>query len=90
VLRGAAQAKFQPTQADAANLCAGVFTNSRSDVRFSMSMHDLGTALRLDAHVVDMTLSLADERGWVRVVGNSVKLTAAGIYVAKETLALPR
>jgi len=75
----------------AAQLCAMVLLNGKAaGGRFALTVDDLATMLGLPPDRVHAVILDASERHLVRSVAASVVLQAAGIYLAKETLGLPR
>ena len=74
----------------AANVCAAVFDHRPSEGRFVMRMTELLKATALPFDELEAATAWAAERGWLRRAPNTVELTASGIYIAKETLDLPR
>ena len=75
----------------AANVCAAVLSNGRRAGRFSLSIDELRRAMHLSEDQAKVASLLAANRQWVRLISDEVvELRAAGIYVAKVTLDLPR
>ena len=74
----------------AANVCAAVLSAGKHDGRFAMSIDQLRRAMDLSERQAEVATTWATEREWVRRRANQVELRAAGIYVAKATLQLPR
>ena len=74
----------------AANVCAAVLSGGKHDGRFAMSIDELRRAMDLSERQAEVAIMWAAEREWVRRRANQVELKAAGIYVAKVTLELPR
>jgi hypothetical protein len=74
----------------AANVCAAVLSSGKHDGRFAMSIDELRRAMDLSERQAEVATMWAAEREWVRRRANQVELKAAGIYVAKVTLQLPR
>jgi hypothetical protein len=74
----------------AANVCATVLSSGKHDGRFAMSIDELRHAMDLSERQAEAATMWAAEREWIRRRANQVELKAAGIYVAKVTLQLPR
>jgi hypothetical protein len=74
----------------AVNVCAAVLSGGKHKGRFAMSINELRRAMDLSERQVEVATMWAAEREWVRRRANQVELKAAGIYVAKATLQLPR
>jgi hypothetical protein len=55
-----------------------------------MTLHRLREAMALTEPQLKVVAAWAAERHWIRWIANRIELRAAGIYVAKETLNLPR
>jgi hypothetical protein len=77
-------------EASAAKLCAAVFLKGKILGRFAMLLDELPVATGLPRAEVQAVINLAIERAWLRLGYNYIELQAAGIYVAKEMLDLPR
>ena len=77
-------------EASAAKLCAAVFLKGKILGRFAMLLDELPVATGLPRAEVQAVINLAIERAWLRLGYNYSELQAAGIYVAKEMLDLPR
>jgi len=78
------------TETIAVNICATILSSGRHDGRFSMSIDDLRQAMDLTDYQTKIATARAVERQWVRLFADQIELSAAGSYVAKETLDLPR
>jgi len=76
--------------ADAVNLCAVVFLNGKSEGRFAMRELELPKASAMPTYRLEVAVKWAIESAWLRRRFRCVALTAAGIYVAKTHLDLPR
>ncbi len=76
--------------ATAARLCAKVFSNGKSNGRFSIPISNLRKVADLGRGEFQSILACAIRNRWLHVRGSRVELRAAGIYVAKEALHLPR
>lgn len=74
----------------AAQLCARVLANGKSKGRFSMSMSSLRKASGLSRAELQSVFAFALRNKWLRLRTQGVELTAAGIFVAKDVLHLPR
>jgi hypothetical protein len=74
----------------AAKLCAMVFLKGKVLGRFAMLLDDVPKAMGLPLAEIEAGTDWAVEHGWLHRGKNYVELLAAGIYVAKETLDLPR
>ncbi len=74
----------------AANLCAAVLCHGKHSHQFGMTLDALGEAMALTETQLKVVAAWAAERHWIRWIANRIELRAAGIYVAKETLDLPR
>jgi hypothetical protein len=91
-------AKRQPREADeqeqeviATKLCAVVYRNGKVDGRFQMPLDYLRVKAGLTLTATVTGLSLAELRDWASMNQRGVvALKAAGIYVAKGVLGLPR
>jgi hypothetical protein len=75
---------------DAVNLCAIVFLNGKSEGRFAMPELVLRKASAMPVYRLEVAVTRAIESAWLRSRLGSVELTAAGVYVAKAYLDLPR
>jgi len=78
------------SEAIAVSLCAAVLLKGRTAGRFVMILDELRKASDLPRDQFDAALGIAAERSWMRIDVGHVELKAAGIYVAKEDLDLPR
>jgi hypothetical protein len=65
-------------------------TRHADDGQFAMSIDELRHAMDLSERQAEVATMWAAEREWIRRRANQVELKAAGIYVAKVTLQLPR
>jgi hypothetical protein len=74
----------------AANLCAIVFLNGKSEGRFAMSERVLRKSSAMPMYRLEVAVTRAVESAWLRRRLGSVELTAAGVYVAKAHLDPPR
>ena len=74
----------------AAKLCAMVLSRGRHDRQFRMTLDALCVAMALTQPQLKVVAAWAAEHDWIRWIANRIELRAAGIYVAKETLELPR
>ena len=74
----------------AAGVCATVLRCGKHDGRFVMSIVALRRTLDLSERQTRDATTWAAERAWVRLFAGQVELKAAGIYVAKAVLDLPR
>lgn len=74
----------------AAELCATIFGRGSASGRFTIGLTELRrlTALPLDR--LEAATAWATQHAWMRSDRDHVELSAAGIYVAKVTLDLPR
>ena len=86
----AEQAETQDRGAEAAKLGALVFSNGRLLDRFAMSVDDARKQASLPRLLFEEAVTWAMETGWLRLRPRHIELTAAGIYVAKSYLDLPR
>jgi hypothetical protein len=80
----------QEPEGTAAELCAVVYLNGKVDGHFQMSLDHLHSKCGLSLTAIDAGLAMGEQRDWVRRSRSAVALKAAGIYVAKGLLALPR
>jgi hypothetical protein len=76
--------------AEAAKLCALVFSNGRVLGRFAMPVANAMTRASLLPSQFDEVIDWAVVSGWIRRRASHIELTAAGIYVAKAQLDVPR
>jgi hypothetical protein len=74
----------------AANLCATVLSHGKHSHHFGMTLDALREAMALTQHQLKVVAAWAAEHDWIRWIADRIELKAAGIYVAKETLDLPR
>ena len=78
-------------QARAEKVCAMILAAGKTDGRFSMAVTALRRAAAGELGDVSEAVAGAVRNKWMRRAGgNRVELTAAGIYVAKNALDLPR
>ncbi len=77
-------------EAVAADLCAMVFSSRTAAGGFTMRLSDLSKAAALPPDQLEAATNWAADQAWLRCGPDHVELTAAGIYVAKVTLDLPR
>jgi hypothetical protein len=76
--------------ADAAKLCALVFLNGKTLARFSIPVELAIEQAGLPLRRFQEAFAWAISSGWIRRRPTHIELTAAGIYVAKAYLDLPR
>jgi hypothetical protein len=76
--------------ADAAKLCALVFLNGRLLDRFAVRSRDAAQQAGMPGLRFEEIVTWAVVSGWMRRRPSHIELTAAGIYVAKSYLDLPR
>jgi len=74
----------------AADLCAMVYQSGKVAGHFEMPLDRLHQQSKRTPGVTETALILAERRDWIRRGGSGVTLKAAGIYVAKGALGLPR
>jgi hypothetical protein len=74
----------------ASNLCATVLSRGKHDGQFGMTLDALRVAMALNEPQLKVVAAWAAERDWIRWIADRIELRAAGIYVAKERLDLPR
>ena len=77
------------------DLCVEIFRRGKTDGRYTIEMDELPRAMGISPPDLERALQLAVERAWVErewleYAGLMLALTAAGIYVAKAALDLPR
>ena len=77
-------------ETDAVTLCTTLLVSGNEDVRFSMTWLELVKAVDLPWLRIEAAINWAVRRDWLRRGRDYLELKAAGIYVAKETLDLPR
>ena len=77
-------------EAIAADLCVQLLLRGKEAGHFAMAADELMLASRLSQDLFEMVITWAAERDWLRARLPLIELKAAGIYVAKETLDLPR
>ena len=89
--------KLQPGEEDeqepeviATKLCAAVYRSGKVDGRFQMPLDYLRVKTGLTLEAIAIGVGLAELRDWVALDQRIVALKAAGIYVAKAVLGLPR
>jgi hypothetical protein len=71
-------------------LCALVYRQGKTDGRFEMRLDQLRKKSGWTKEALDTALIAAERRDWIRRSRSCVALKAAGIYVAKSVLGLPR
>jgi hypothetical protein len=76
--------------ADAARLCSLVFLNGKILDQFAMTVKDAINQARLPPVRFGEAIEWALVSGWIRRRATHIELTAAGLYVAKAYLDLPR
>jgi hypothetical protein len=76
--------------ADAAKLCALVYSNGKIRDRFAMTLQDAVRHTSFLPHQSKQVVAWAILNGWMRLRARRVELTAAGIYVATVYLDLPQ
>ncbi len=76
--------------AGAEKVCAILLANGKTNGRFSMPLSALRRAAAPELDDWGDAVACAIRNNWLRSAGDSVQLTAAGIYVAKNVLDLPR
>ena len=74
----------------AAELCALVYRQGKTDGRFEMQLDQLRKEAVWTKEALDTALIAAERSDWSRGSRSCVALKAAGIYVAKGVLGLPR
>ena len=74
----------------AANICALIVLRQEAPGRFAMPVDELSKAAHLPPAELEAVIAWAVEHDWLRRGSTDVELKAAGIYVAKEVLNLPR
>jgi hypothetical protein len=67
-----------------------VYRQGKVAGRFEMQLDELRKALAWRKEVIDTALLLAERHDWLRRDRLRIALRAAGIYVAKGILGLPR
>jgi hypothetical protein len=78
------------TEAVAFDLCALIFRRGKTDGRYAIEAEELPGAMGINPPDLQRALQLAVERAWLEYAGLLLALRAAGIYVAKTALDLPR
>lgn len=82
---------IKQAQAQAEKVCAMILAAGKTDGRFSMAVTALRRAAAGEVGDVSEAVAGAIRNKWMRRAdGHRVELTAAGIYVAKNALDLPR
>ena len=77
--------------ADAARLCALIYQHGRVLGRFAITLRDARRKSDLLPTQLEVLLGWAIQSGWIRRwPSNTIELTAAGMFVAKDVLDLPR
>ena len=74
----------------AANICALIVLRQEAPGRFAMPVDELSVVTNLSPPELEAAISWAVEHDWLSRGATHVELKAAGIYVAKEILDLPR
>jgi hypothetical protein len=74
----------------AANICAVIALRQEAPGRFAMPVDELSKATHLPPAELEAAIAWAVEHDWLSRGSTHVELKAAGIYVAKEILDLPR
>ncbi len=74
----------------ATNLCAMLLSRGKHGGQFGMTLDALRVAMALTEPQLKEAAAWAAECDWIRWIANRIELRAAGIYVAKEALELPR
>lgn len=87
-MTGQAEKRDQGT--DAAQLCALVFSNGKVLDRFAMTVEGALKRANWTRRRFEEAVAWAVVSGWVRRRQRHIELTAAGLYVAKSYLDLPR
>jgi hypothetical protein len=89
---GAGEAQTDSTDPEvmASQVCALVYGNGKMGGRFLMTLDDLRMKSQLTPADMEAGLSFAERLDWVRQSHSGVVLKAAGIFVAKRVLDLPR
>ena len=82
--------KQAESRTDAVNLCAVVFLNGKSESGFAMRELELPKASAMPTYRLDVAVNWAIESAWLRRRFHCIELTAAGVYMAKTRLGLPR
>jgi hypothetical protein len=77
-------------EAIAFDLCVLIFSRGKTDGRYAIDREELPEAMDVSPSDLQKALNLAMERAWLGCAGILLTLRAAGIYVAKVTLDLPR
>jgi hypothetical protein len=78
------------TEEIAFDLCVFLFNRGKTDGRYAIEAERLSEAMGIDPPDLQRALQLAEERAWLEYAGLLLALRAAGIYVAKTALDLPR
>jgi hypothetical protein len=72
-------------------LCALLFSRGKTESgRYAIEVDELPKAMGVSPPDLQRALQVAVERSWVGYAGPLLTLRAAGIYVAKTALDLPR
>jgi len=74
----------------AAELCALVYRQGKTNGRFEMRLDQLLKESGWTKEALDTALIAAERHDWIRRSRSCVALKATGIYVAKGVLGLPR
>jgi hypothetical protein len=72
------------------DLCVHIFRRGKTGGRYAIEMDELPEAMGVSPTDLQRALQLAVERAWLEYAGLMLALRAAGIYVAKTALDLPR
>jgi len=72
------------------DLCVEIFRRGKTDGRYAIEMDELPKAMGISPPDLQRALQLGVERAWLEHAGLTLALRAAGIYVAKTALDLPR
>jgi len=78
------------TEAIAFDLCVLLFERGKTDGRYAIEAEEVPAAMGIDRTDLQGALQLGLERAWLEYAGMMLALRAAGIYVAKSALDLPR
>jgi hypothetical protein len=79
-------AQAQHRETIAAALCTFLYREGRVNGRFQMPLDDLHEKSGLSVRTIEIGLSVAEHRDWVRRGRSSVALKAAGIHTAKRVV----
>jgi len=78
------------TEAIAFDLCVFLFRRGKTNGRYAVEAEELPEAMGINPTDLQKALQLGVERAWLEYAGLLLALRAAGIYVAKTVLDLPR